>query len=83
MVKVCRFITIEPLAENIAPVGGFFCWIIYMFMYGNAEGKLFGISVHYKMFTKSSQKVSTQVLTWLTISVILHIEQRKRDTKKR
>jgi len=33
-------------------------------------------------FTKSSQKISTRLLTVLIISVILHIEQRKRNKKK-
>ena len=33
-------------------------------------------------FTKSSQKNSTHLLTVLIMSVILHIEQRKRNKKK-
>ena len=33
-------------------------------------------------FTNSSQKISTQLLTVLIISVILQLEQRKRDTKR-
>ena len=33
-------------------------------------------------FTKCSQKISTHLLTVLTISVILHVEQRKRNKKK-
>ena len=33
-------------------------------------------------FTKSSQKISTHLLTVLIMSVILHIEQRKRNKKK-
>ena len=32
---------------------------------------------HFLMFTKTSQKISTQRLTVLIISVILHLEQRK------
>ena len=34
------------------------------------------------VFTKSSQKISTHLLTVLTIRVILQIEQRKRDKEK-
>ena len=33
-------------------------------------------------FTKSSQKISTHLLTVLTMRVILQIEQRKRDKRK-
>ena len=33
-------------------------------------------------FTKCSQKISTHLLTVLTISVILHVEQRKGNKKK-
>ena len=33
-------------------------------------------------FTKSSQKISTHLLTVLIMSVILHIEQRKGNKKK-
>lgn len=33
-------------------------------------------------FTFFSQKISTQVLTWLTISVIVQLEQRKGNKKE-
>ena len=34
------------------------------------------------VFTKSSQKISTHLLTLLIMRVILQIEQRKRDKRK-
>ena len=37
----------------------------------------------FAMFTNSSQKISTHLLTVLTISVILQLEQRKRDKEIR
>ena len=39
--------------------------------------------INIKNFTNSSQKISTHLLTVLIISVILRLEQRKRDTEER
>ena len=34
-------------------------------------------------FAKKSQKISTHLLTWLIISAIVQLEQRRRDKRKR
>ena len=39
-------------------------------------------TIDFKGFAKKSQKISTHLLTVLTTSVILQLEQRKRDTKR-
>ena len=46
-------------------------------------GRFFHHSAWFVAFTKSSQKISTQLLTVLIIGAIVQIEQRRREIKEK
>ena len=46
-------------------------------------GRFFHNSAWFVAFTKSSQKISTQLLTVLIIGAIVQIEQRRREIKEK